>query len=309
MELRQNILNYYFAHFAELPQEKQFHFCTRLAAWEQNPRALDFLARYKSTFVPHPATTEALQAVLKELITDQDFDAANAAELRAPYFKEYPWLRGLELALFRVRHWLIVYNVDAREALFNLVPKQQLIDYKDQLMQDDEALRILSTYAVNYVYLLESVVLERPDTLDIDRLFAIGEGYDSQDQFSLQLRIYYYTHCIIAESDFYAMQIPQKYLATYIKMLQVLEEIIADRFELLSLDTKLEFLVCCRICNYQTDLESRINQECKQSKSPHGDFLIDVKNAFATRTDKKDLIDSEHRNVLFILSGSWPNLR
>lgn len=86
-------------------------------------------------------------------------------------------------------------------------------------------------------------------------------------------------------------------------MLQRLEPIIAERTDELSLDTKLEYLVCCRICDFNTSVTKVIYDECRQSVSPDGTFLVDTVNAFANRTAKKTFDASEHRNVLFVMSS------
>lgn len=304
MNLADTIRNYYFAHFDEISETKQFHFCSRLAAWDNDPQALEFLAAYKEQYVPAPITQETLRETLWELINNPPALPANAAKLRDEYFDKYPWLRGLELALFRVRHWLIIYNVDARPALFELVSRRQLIIYKDMLLQDDEAMRFLSTYAINYIYLLERVVLQHDhaDAINVPMLVRFADGYDTNDVLHLQLLVYYFTHCIIADSNFYEAPLLPELLPHYKKMLETLDTVINANFENLSLDTKLEFLVSARICGYRSHITDKIFEECQTSCSPEGSFLVDTHNAFADRDYKKSLDASEHRNVLYIMA-------
>lgn len=304
MQLADTIRDYYFSHLGEISEAKQFHFCSRLAAWDNDPQALEFLTAYRQRYVPTPCTPETLQATLSELINNPPAMPANAAKLRNAYFNKYPWLRGLELALFRVRHWLVIYGVDARPVLFNIVPRRQLIAYKNALLEDEEAMRILSTYAVNYIYLLERVVLQHghAEAINVAALSNMAAGYDTSDVLHLQLFIYYYTHCIIADSNFYESALLPELLPEYKKMLGTLDNIIDAHFADLSLDTKLEFLVSARICGYRSMVTDRIFEECHQSCSPDGTYLIDTHNAFAGRDDKKSLDASEHRNVLYIMA-------
>jgi hypothetical protein len=86
-------------------------------------------------------------------------------------------------------------------------------------------------------------------------------------------------------------------------MLARLEQIITEYFPHISLDNKLEFLVCARICSYQTPLFERIYIECEASLSPEGIFLVDTLNDNRL-AGTKTFAGSEHRNVLFIMSGS-----
>lgn len=304
MQLAENILDYYLTHLPELTEEKQFHLCTRLGAWTGNPKALKQLSEMRKDYVPEPCTPEALKAQLQAILDNLQPMPANAAKVRDPYFAKYPWLRGLELVLFRVRHLKEIYGVDARPALFDLVPRRQLLEYKDQLLADPDALRILSTYAVNYIFLLERVVLEHDnaDSIDLKMFLNLADGYDLKDPVHLQLYIYLYTHCIIADSHFYVMPVPTYALATYTKMLGRLEKVITEHADELSLDTKLEFLVCARICDFNSYVTKMIYDECRSSVSPEGTFLVDTLNAFANRSAKKTFDASEHRNVLFIMS-------
>lgn len=305
MQLAENILDYYLAHLPELTEEKQFHLCSRLAAWTGNQKAIEQLAEMRRHYVPDPCTPDALKKQLQDILDNLEPMPVNAAKIREPYFAKYPWLRGLELVLFRVRHLKEIYGVDARAALFELVPRRQLLEYKEQLLADPDALRILSTYAVNYIFLLERVVLEQDneESIDLKLFYNLADGYDLNDPVHLQLYIYLYTHCIIADAHFYVMPIPTYAAAIYTKMLQRLESVIADRIPELSLDTKLEYLVCCRICDYSTSVTGAIYDECRDSVSPEGTFLVDTKNNFADRTAKKTFDASEHRNVLFVMSS------
>lgn len=305
MQLRENIRAYYFAHIRELSPNKQFHFCSRLAAWQGNREAIDQLRKLRAHFVPEPCTQEALRQTLQKLAGHQPNTGVNALQLREVYFNHYPQLYGISLALFRVRHLHMVYGIDARPALFELATKHALLRLKEQLLQDKDAVRFLSTYAVNYLYLLERVVLEHtsPDTIDVQSLYELGDTYDTRDVEQLQLLIYLYAHCIIAESNFYARTLTGPLLPVYTQMLQRIEPLIAEHFSDVSLDTKLEFLVCSRICSYTTSLAERIESECQASMSQQGTFIVDTHNSFASRSDKKDLAGSEHRNVLYIMSG------
>ncbi|HSD55933.1 MAG TPA: hypothetical protein VLA92_02155, partial [Candidatus Saccharimonadales bacterium] len=129
-----------------------------------------------------------------------------------------------------------------------------------------------------------------------------ANGYNADDVLHLQLLVYYYTHCIIADSNFYEEAILPELLPEYKKMLTTLDTVIDTNFSKLSLDTKLEFLVSARICGYRSHATDRIFEECQASCSPDGTFLIDTHNTFADRDEKKSLDASEHRNVLYIMA-------
>lgn len=306
MQLADDIQNYYFEHLAQLDSDKQFHFCTRLAAWRGDNRAVAFLEQYRTQILPITATSTEMKHMLRGLMERHTTARANAANLRNVYFDAYPELRGICLALFRVRHLQAVYGIDTRTIFLDVMPESELLRIKQALLNDDDAMRILSTYAVNFLYLTERVILDHdsPKAIDLVHIYNLGKGYDKSNSEHLRLLIYLYTHCIIGESNFYTRAIPEYAIGVYRDMLASLEVLIAEHFDDISLDNKLEFLVCCRICSYDSPLFDRIYKECDKSLSPNGTYLIDTLNMYAASSAKKTFAASEHRNVLYILSTS-----
>ncbi|HEY8999638.1 MAG TPA: hypothetical protein VIM53_04990 [Candidatus Saccharimonadales bacterium] len=302
MDLRQRVLAYYLENFRQLEIPEQFHFATRMRAWLGIPEASDHLQTLRAEIVPEPATPEVFTDMFREMIRTESYDDVNALNLRAPYFAQYAPLRGLELALFRL-HWLrAVYGYDARQSLLDVVNLPSLQRLEKTLLQDHDALRALSTYAVNFVYLLHQDVLGNADVPQ-ETFYGIGASYDTRDLAQLQLFIYLYTHCILCEAGFYTQRIPAERLPMCRTMLADLEKTIGEHYDNIHLDNKLEFLVCCRVCNFSTDLSERIEAECQKSVSDEGVFLIDKHNA-NPQTHRRSFASSEHRNALFIMSGS-----
>jgi len=300
MNLAHDIYHYYLENQHLLTQDKLFHFATRMAAWNGEPEAYEILRKSYDDIV-QPALP--LETVIQNVLATPQTGRRNAHELRQPFFDKYPKLYGAHLALFRVRHLKSVYNIDATEALFASISEDELTALRDQLLQDKDALLYLSTFAVNFCYLLERVIRGDEESLDITLLYEAGKLYDLSDKTHIQLFIYLYTHCIIGESNFYTRKISADKLPVYKKMLADLESVISDNFDTINLDNKLEFLVCARICDYASNLYERINGECEKSLSPAGRFLIDIHNSNA-QADRNDFVKSEHRNVLFIMSSS-----
>lgn len=303
MDLANAVKEFYFAHIDQLPATKQFHFASRLAAWQGEPRASSLLHSLKSSIVPADVAINSLVAYLQVLAEQQPSSTTNAMTARAPYFARYPRLRQLNTVLFRVRHLATMYGVDAKEALARIVPFTELVHLQQQLLSDSEAVAVLSTYAINYCYLVERIVHDDPSysNIPVDVLCELSHQYDEGNRVHLQLLIYLFTHCIINATDFYLQQPPTAQLSAYTAMLQTIDKLIADNYRLINLDNKLEFLVCCRICNYPTSLFERIYTECQQSLSSEGTFLVDRHNQHP-QLSKTSFAESEHRNVLFIMS-------
>lgn len=304
MELRSAITDYYFTHIADLPPEKRFHFASRMLAWSGDERARQLLRDLRAVITDDAKSRTDLTHSLEELVGEQPGAHIPGIHLREPYFERYPELFGIHQALFRVRHLRSVYNLDARGVFLEIVPRAELLDLERRLLADPPALLVLSTYAVNYLYLLRRMLLEDEQGIDVKQLAALGQNQVPDDPEQLRLWVYLYTHCIIADSNFYTRPVAPALLPDYHAMLASIEQVITARFAAISLDVKLEFLVCCRITSYPAKLYGRIDQECAASAAPDGTFIIDTHNSFANLQNKKTFAASEHRNVLFIMSGT-----
>ncbi len=293
------IAKYYYDNFDSLPGDKQFHFVSRLGSWARDSRAVDRLDQLRSRMIP-----ENPEVFFKDLIDNPPKAKINAAERRAPYFAKYPSLRGRMLALFRVRHLLYHYDVDTREDLLKLISIDELYKLSDKLMSDTKALMILSTYAINYIYLVEVILFPRGKDMNefLDRVLAEATHYGKNPDDTL-LMIYLFTHCIIGQSNFYQNKVQTNLYPQYKVMLERIENTISRSLNTVNLDNKFEFLVCCKLADYETILSTIVENEARQSKSPDGDFLIDTINDTA-QSNKTSFSDSEHRNVLYIMSSS-----
>lgn len=297
MTLAKKTLDYYFNNIESLPDDKAFHFATRIAAWTGDNRAHEQLRASQHALVP--LITDNIPSMLNDLISNPPKAKINAAAARQPYFDKYPKLRGFDFALFRLRHMLHVYNIDGRTKAFTADQEIELERLRNMLLSDTEALKILSTYAINYLYLLWHLY-DYPEP-DVELLYEIGKTYSTHSAESAQLKIYFYTHCIIGATNFYIQPISQN-KDVYIAMLDDLELLISEAYSDINLDCKMEFLVSNRICNRQTFLFDKIQKEAERSFSPEGDFIIDTHNNWTNLKMKTSFADSEHRNVLYIMS-------
>lgn len=303
--LAEQIADYYFTHIQELPPEQRFHWASRLASWDGDPRAKQLLETCRSFIVPPLVSLQALEVLFDRLIASPLPGPGKllAYNQRKPYFDAYTPLYGLEQALFRLRHLEVVYGIDARQAFLQAAPWSDLETREQRLLNDPDAMHFLSTYAINYIYLLRRVVLQYDtDSIDPQIFYDLYDEYDLANKEELRLLVYLYTHCIIADSNFYVRPVVPRLLPVYRAMLGRLDSLITEHYDELSLDTKLEYLVCCRICSHEAPLASRIYSECERSVSPQGTFLVDTHNAFAGNPNKSNFAASEHRNVLFVMS-------
>lgn len=298
MDLTQRIKQCYFDNLADLPEAKRFHFASRLAAWEGSTAAKSILSDLKN-FMTQPDS----KAVLLDILGESPGNIY-AKELRLTYFKKYPKLFGIHNALFRVRHLMEIYDIDAREDLLSIISRDELAQLYKDLTSDMEAVRILSRFAIDYIYLYE-ILYGVDKRLDPSVILSLKDKYDFSDIHQLHLFIYLYTHCIIADSNFYIKEVPDDRLPIYHTMLGELEAVIANRRDV-KLDNKFELLVASRICGRETQLAPGIMAEAEASLSDGGTFIIDKLNHNAS-TGLNTFKGSEHRNVLFIMASTAYN--
>lgn len=304
MDLAASVLDYYFTRADELSEEKRFHLANRMTAWNGDARAKGLLDACRQWFVPNPVHDDSLYASF-----EKTSERAGQSEhhmvgygVRKPYLEKHSKLLVLEAELFRLRHLRTIFGVDATNIFLRRHSLSSLVEVEQNLLADPAGMRILSTWAINYLYLLHRIVLEEDTGIDVLAIYNLADDYDLNDEEQVRFFIYLYTHCIIAESNFYARPLPATHLTEYRRMLVRLEELLSSRLQQTSLDTKLEFLVCCRLVGYETNLTARIHDECAASVSPEGTFIIDTHNVFAENQHKKTFNASEHRNVLFVMS-------
>ncbi|MCA9325135.1 hypothetical protein KDA23_03675 [Candidatus Saccharibacteria bacterium] len=300
-DLSNTIYAYYLSHFDELAFDKQFHFASRLYLWDRDESARTKLDHLRDEFTASGDPTAALQAVYNAAQQSPIHGSKNAAELRRPHFEKYPKLKTYVTLLFRLNFLQTIYGLDARQAFHQLCPQAELEAYVEQLLQDDDALAILSTHAVNFLYLYQRVVLGQETDGLAQRFLEVGQQkYDLSNTIHLQLFIYLYTHYVIGETQFYYRRITKT--GVYLEMMQQLEALIDTNFERINMDNKFEFLACSRLVGRESFLTERIWDEAKHSVSPDGSFIIDRHNQ-NPQQGNVDLNGSEHRNVLLLLAN------
>lgn len=181
-----------------------------------------------------------------------------------------------------------------------LLDKKRIVDLQNKLLSNPSDITIISTYAVNFLYLVKKF-FPKHNRWNPEKLFELIKNENNPkipDKQLAILKAYAITHIIICESDFYSKEIKNK--KRFLPMLKFVEELIKRNFFDLSLHIKLEFLLCCKLLNYNSNLEQIILSEIKHSKSDHGNYIIDKFNFYKTSI-KKSLETSEHRNVLYLM--------
>lgn len=291
--LYNTVLGSYSQNFDSLSRRAQFHFASRLYLWEQISQATEWLATLRPWFTANGNPRAALQQLLLEPLPT----LRETTNLRQPYFNLYPKLQPYTRALFRLLFLCSVYKIDKPDLIFELFSREELLSQRNALLKDYDALKNLSSFAINFLYLLERFINRESSSLPVHDFLKLGrEAYDTNKPLERQLQCYLFTHCVIAESLFYYRRVPEANRGTYMEMLRQTEDIIDSFFSEIKLDNKLEFLVCCRLLGYQSQLESTIMESAEKSLTRQG-FIHDQLSR-----SKPSLQAAEHRNVLFLMS-------
>lgn len=274
------VKEYYYQHFDELSEEKKFHFATRIKNFFHSHDFDDYLANN----IPSQD--------LAPIFDNNDFSNVNNYAERKPFFEKYPNLYGIEAALFRTNHLLNEYKIDVRDQFQNFCSKERLYALSDELLSDDDAIAVLSTWAVNTICLTEILFPRGQDVVS-----ALGRKSLSLPSSDPALLVYLFTHIILCDSNFYTRPVQKVELSK--KLLSRAGELISQNFDSLPLDVRLEFLVCAKMLGVSyPDITQRLKDECTKilEEAP---FLIDKRRPSEYQTFNR----SEHRNVLFIMSG------
>lgn len=284
-----SVKDYYFEHFSELAPEKKFHFATRM----KNYLKTDYFDEYLKENRP---STE-----LKSVLANNDFSRVAKYDLRKPFFEKYSGIYGVEATLFRIHHLLFEYSVDTRNEFKRLYSLQTLYNMADDLLADNEALKFLSTWAINTIYLTEEIF---PRQRDVIRCLAEFANSIDAEALDATLFVYLCTHIIICDTGFYLKSLQESANLELLKrLLEKCAIAINTNIEIISLDACIEFLVCCNMAgveyNEQKNMIKRICDDFKKD-SP---YLINYRRDKTVGSYFHTLNGAEHINALYIMSG------
>lgn len=291
----------------------QFHYASRMWLWRQDVWSRDVLDHMRAWYIGE--TPEETRKILLDIVARKDKPRAvnQKRAYKRQYFERHQMLPIYNALLFKVIFSDSIYGYDIRPYVRELVSDREFLQLFNELLVDRDAVRVLSTHAINFFYLLKnyfkSLRLLSSVLIDPQELIEMAQDYsDLVDQGiigkkdAIKLQIYMLTHAILGESKFYQRRV---WPAGFGNICKMLEKIIGENYFEISLDNKLEFLVCADICRYKTRLRHMILAEAKRSVSWAGAFIVDkdaplVRHAIHT---------AEHRNVLYIMASHKRFLR
>ena len=305
-KISNSIADYYQLNFANLAAEKQLHFASRTYLWLGTPESAEYIARVRQQFIPNDDPAMLIHFTRLQTKKQPLYGVTLAAETRQQYFAKYPELRAAGVALYRLLLAYSLYGIDGRQAFSEAFDTAAIDQLAYDLQNDRPALKNLSTFAINFLYLYRYFLRQNDSTIPVNLQTYSDDVWQQQlDKTELKLLLYFYTHCVIGESLFYARPLSVERSQQYVDYTQKLDTIIADNFNHISLDNKFEYLVTTRLVNYSSSLEARIWEEAELSLSARGDYVIDRHNDYAGAL-ADNISSAEHRNVLLIMAAARP---
>lgn len=302
MEIKQladDVKNYYLTHFDELGGYG-FHFASRLYLWCQDEESKLKLDEKRKIYTHESAFQDQINFAVTQL-RKKSIVFKNANLLRKEYLDIWLRIKEINAVLYEILFAKTIFASDYVDKFYEYFRVREIEDLIKQIYTTPRMLAVLSTQAINLIYLYNKLILEKHEIDQLVFLKIAKAGYNLSEKVEIQLMIYLLTHSIIGETMFYYFPVRPSSTAMSIDMISTLERIIEKRYIDISLDSKCEFLVCARILGYESKLESKIYTEVSTSLSNEGTFIVDRHNNSLGKS--KNFAKSEHRNVLFIMSA------
>ena len=284
-----SVRKYYFEHFNELSPEKKFHFAIRMKNF------------FKISDFDEYLTNNQPSKELKPIIENNNYSRVSNYEMRRPFFEKYAGIYGVEAALFRVHHLLKEYDTDVRNDFLKLYPQEKLYKLADSLLGDKEALKVLSTWAINIIYLTEELFPRNSDAMR--QLFDYAISLDSED-IDATTAVYFYTHLVLCESDYYKKDLNKSKNIEQVKtVLSKCEKEVKDNIDTISLDAAIEFLVCVKMAGMDyKETEKKIDDLCNKCFENYP-YIVNYRRDRNPNSRLYTLNGAEHINALYIMSG------
>lgn len=308
MPTRQLVEQCYGKHDSKLASKK-FHFFTRMFLWTKDKKYLEKLNSIKYKYYGN--NEEELLKIFKSILKKKDVYQKRICvkkDFRKKAADKHPLLGAYSEILFRNLMSKNVFNCDLRPVIKKLISDKELLELKKELLSNEKDMLSLSTFSANYLYFIEDYMEKENSSNDVDivQMFSLVEreivNKKEKDIELVRNNLYFITHLIIGGSKFYKRDIT-KNRNVYQKLLLIAEKIISDNYLKLSLDVKMELLVCAKLVRVSSSLEDMIKQEADMSLSEINNFLVDRMNE-RCNLSPKSFLGSEHRNVLYIMANS-----
>lgn len=277
-------------------KDKRFHFASRLFLWASDEFSKEKLALLKNEYIGRDEA-EYFNTIKEILNSKDEIENVLYKNERKKFFIKYPFLKRYNKILFKNLFCKTIYNIDIKTAIQKQIKLSDFLKLRDELLLDIDAIGALSTHAINYLYALDFYLKKDANINPECFIDIVKKATIFKDKKTASLRVYLLTHCIIGESAFYSRPIMRN-KKIYCDMILIIEKIINDEYMDVTLDNKVEFLVCVKLCEMKTYLEDRILADLMDSFDDKCALFLENKNKKTANAFRK----GEHRNVLALMA-------
>lgn len=282
--------------FDVLGMPYQFHYASRMFLWTGDEVYVKKLEEIYPSWIGSIAQWEGKA---KSAATAPMLDFRGGQGYRKKYREQYYSIYKYNAIFFKLLFHETVFK-KRLSSVFDAIDTKALAVFRARLLADPEALFGLSTIAINFLYHCEYFFDMQ---VDVGFLCSVTDSVSLENATDdLHARLYFLTHIIIGASHFYATRTVSDSNGLLRGLVVRAEELIAKNYVAVSLDTKCEFVVCCRLLGYESPLIESIHDELCKSFSSHGNYGVDCFNLSAEKIGGKGMRVSEHRNVLAIMA-------
>ncbi|MEP7103538.1 MAG: hypothetical protein ABI721_02410 [Candidatus Dojkabacteria bacterium] len=295
--IAKNIEDFYLTNLNLLKPEKRFHLLSRLYLSTRNSKYKKLLNLYKSDLIP-----TNLEEFLKELLNNNYIDRHLLVEgKRSQYLQEYPEISKYNKVFFLNFFLKQIYGIKIARIINKDLNKIQVLAYFNKLILDPDALRILSSVAVNFLFQANRYLKLNKEKKLLNIIFRIVKNIDfnRMDDIEKKQLAYMVTHTIINISDMYsnlAINNPDMCEG----LLLHLEEKMMPSIDSFTVDVLIELLVCWKLLDRKSKYEKILLEIVLNAYKSETHYLVESKYEI-THAVMNDLNGSEHRNILFIL--------
>lgn len=304
-----SVLDTYMQALPTISTRKQFHFLSRAYLWSKQPQYLELLnALHEKWWKDFDVLATRIQRIPH---AHEGGAYTRGKKYRREAHAQYPSIRLYNRFFFKLLFDQTIFQGTAHETYVSCVDETHLRTLRARLVEDDEAVCILSTPAVNFLTLSHHFFPQVGEWMPPAFYLKVGDSITlGEPTHDLDAHFYLYTHALIGFTHFYAHDIPAEIRPQCIALIERLEYFLATQYNNLSLDHKCEFLVCAKLLTYDTVWKSRIYDELFASCAPQGTHFINTLNTYAERGEgKQSLTRMEHTNILalmaFLDEGHW----
>lgn len=298
------LIEKYFDQNCHLFSRYKLHYIIRKYLWFGDDWSKKMVSKYKNEYLGKN-DLEIRNRLVNMLKIDEgkkkEVKDSFRSKIRSAYRKKAANIELIDLVLFNNLFAKTVYKKDLREIIKKIISDKELFILKEKLIKDKKMMAELSTWAINYLYLLRFYLGESVSFYSPKEMLDIAKTQFSEEEKYLELKIYFLTHVIIGETNFYSKSVNQEVREDIVEILKYIEQLILNNYHAISLDCKLEFLVCNRLVHRTSLIEQLIFSEADNSMCDNGNFIVDKFNDKKNRK-KNTAIKAEHRNVLYLLA-------